>query len=337
MEKQRDLYIDQVKGLAMLGVTFIHTVFYSGIEYVPDYMRSLSLLFDIPVFFMLSGMTSSGNIERTTQRLIKLYFNIILLVTLIWSVEYLVYKDKSLVLLLNLFTFSIENFALRLDVLEGSLWFIKAYIPVCLLGVMIIRFFSRKEIVLLCAVLLLGIIFLFDYIQLFNKILIFYLFIFLVGYSCKSIRLERKHLLIGLSLLIIALCLTYYKPYIFANLQGNKYPPNAYYLLFSSLSLFAVLYCRGRVKVLKENVFVWIGRNSLYVFLAQALSSQLLYNILPHLKEVIPIWYLLLFIMFLINILMALFITLIFRLFFDKLVWPTIHKTRCLISRVKLL
>ena len=69
---KRDLYIDYAKGLATLSIVFIHTVFWSGQFYVSNEMRIFSLLFDVPIFFALSGLTSSGNIDKTFRRLVKL-------------------------------------------------------------------------------------------------------------------------------------------------------------------------------------------------------------------------------------------------------------------------
>ena len=60
MEPQkRDNYIDFIKGLAVIAVVFIHTVFWSGGSYVPVFWRNLALLFDVPVFFLMTGCALS--------------------------------------------------------------------------------------------------------------------------------------------------------------------------------------------------------------------------------------------------------------------------------------
>lgn len=61
---QRDLYIDFAKGLATLSVIFIHTAFWSGQFYVTTEVRVFSLLFDVVLFYALSGITSGGNLEK---------------------------------------------------------------------------------------------------------------------------------------------------------------------------------------------------------------------------------------------------------------------------------
>lgn len=78
---KRDLYIDFAKGLATLSIIFIHTAFWSGQFYIPSEFRLISLLIDVPIFFALSGITSSGNIEKTLYRLLKLQIAYMIFVT----------------------------------------------------------------------------------------------------------------------------------------------------------------------------------------------------------------------------------------------------------------
>lgn len=58
-DKARDLYIDAIRGICVISVIFIHTVFWSGMDYVPNWLRNLSLLIDVPLFFFLTGCTMS--------------------------------------------------------------------------------------------------------------------------------------------------------------------------------------------------------------------------------------------------------------------------------------
>ncbi|MCO7319117.1 acyltransferase, partial [Riemerella anatipestifer] len=85
---KRDLYIDFAKGLATLSIIFIHTTFWSGQYYIPTELRVLSLLFDVPIFFALSGLTSGGNVEKTLYRLLKLQVTYMIFVTLLFFVDY---------------------------------------------------------------------------------------------------------------------------------------------------------------------------------------------------------------------------------------------------------
>jgi fucose 4-O-acetylase-like acetyltransferase len=47
----RDSFIDNARGVAVLSIIFIHTVFWSGYSYVPEWVRTISLFVDVPLFF----------------------------------------------------------------------------------------------------------------------------------------------------------------------------------------------------------------------------------------------------------------------------------------------
>lgn len=76
INKQRDSYIDVVKGLALLSIMLIHTVFWSGQDYVPSFCQNIVLCFDVPVFFLLSGMGISYNNGKISFPAMFLKFSI---------------------------------------------------------------------------------------------------------------------------------------------------------------------------------------------------------------------------------------------------------------------
>lgn len=53
--KNRIFIIDTFRGITALNIIFIHTVYWSGNGYIPDWVRNISLLLDVPMFFFLSG------------------------------------------------------------------------------------------------------------------------------------------------------------------------------------------------------------------------------------------------------------------------------------------
>lgn len=72
----RDDYIDQMRGIAAIGIVAIHTAFWSGSSYTPLWFQSLTLLLDVPFFFFLSGGASSynlGNVYKTMRGLLNLW------------------------------------------------------------------------------------------------------------------------------------------------------------------------------------------------------------------------------------------------------------------------
>ena len=84
----RDLYIDFAKGLATLSIIFIHTAFWSGQFYIPAEVRVFSLVFDVALFYALSGITSGSNIEKTFYRLLKLQITYMIFVTFLFFLDY---------------------------------------------------------------------------------------------------------------------------------------------------------------------------------------------------------------------------------------------------------
>lgn len=55
MKKERNIAIDFFRGIVIINIVFIHTTFCSGLFYVPSYIRNLSLLIDVPIFFSWPG------------------------------------------------------------------------------------------------------------------------------------------------------------------------------------------------------------------------------------------------------------------------------------------
>jgi len=168
---KRDLYIDYAKGLATLSIVFIHTVFWSGQFYVSNEMRIFSLLFDVPIFFALSGLTSSGNIDKTFRRLLKLQITYMIFVTGLFFFDgffkvflqsffgketyqnfFLAFGPKYTENSLSQpFDFKVlGNWWLHqystcdvFPVVMGSFWYLKTYYVVTFFGVVVLRFFSR--------------------------------------------------------------------------------------------------------------------------------------------------------------------------------------------------
>ena len=168
---KRDLYIDYAKGLATLSIVFIHTVFWSGQFYVSNEMRIFSLLFDVPIFFALSGLTSSGNIDKTFRRLLKLQITYMIFVTGLFFFDgffkvflqsffdketyqnfFLTFGPKYTENSLSQpFDFKLlGNWWLHqystcdvFPVVMGSFWYLKAYYVVTFFGVIVLRFFSK--------------------------------------------------------------------------------------------------------------------------------------------------------------------------------------------------
>ena len=87
-------------------------------------------------------------------------------------------------------------------------------------------------------------------------------------------------------------------------MNKQKFPPKTGYILWSLFSLITVLILYNRLKISKDNVINYIGRNAIFFYFAQGMSSSLVYFVVVPLKENIN-WILLMVIIYLINVSLA--------------------------------
>lgn len=92
---KRNEYIDYLKGIASIGIIAIHTAFWSGQSYTPEWFWNLTLLLDVPFFFYLSGwggQYSKKSIEKMLKSLGKIWIKWIYFITLVSILCALSYK-----------------------------------------------------------------------------------------------------------------------------------------------------------------------------------------------------------------------------------------------------
>ena len=86
--KVRDTYFDAFKGMMILSVINIHTVYWSLKPYTPDILRELAYFVDIPIFFFISGyfVRYSGFLScgrQALRQLVRLYLGYLIPVAMI--------------------------------------------------------------------------------------------------------------------------------------------------------------------------------------------------------------------------------------------------------------
>ena len=101
------------------------------------------------------------------------------------------------------------------------------------------------------------------------------------------------------------------------NLQGNKFPPNFIYLLWSLFGVVIVLYLRNFFLNCKENVLSKIGQNSIYIYFAQGVATSILLYISPYIAID---WYFKVVVLFAMSLLLTGVITVILRLITEPIV-----------------
>ena len=325
---KRDLYIDCAKGLATLSIVFIHTVFWSGQFYVSNEIRIFSLLFDVPIFFALSGLTSSGNLDKTFRRLLKLQIIYMIFVTGLFFFDRETYQNFFLTFgskytensLSQPFDFKVlGNWWLHqygtcdvFPVVMGSFWYLKTYYIVTFFGVITLRFFSKYIwwIVGFCVVF----IFVFNFNPDFYPTgqvgyTVFYLMVFLVAYQLKNKKLTNSQVLflIGFVLLSLVGMFWSYGADIFYKLNKQKFPPKIPYIVWSFVSLAMVFIFYNRLKIQKESLLSYIGQNAIFFYFAQGISSSLVYFFIPIFRENLH-WFILMILIYGLNVLLAVII-----------------------------
>ncbi|OPB94283.1 acyltransferase family protein [Elizabethkingia occulta] len=361
---KRDLYIDFSKGLATLSIIFIHTAFWSGQFYIPSEFRVLSLLIDVPIFFALSGITSSGNIEKTLYRLLKLQITYMIFVTglffadwifkvsviTFWDIETLksfystfggkyIPQNPSAAIdwaqLGNWYLHSYTNCD-TFPVVMGSFWYLKVYYIVTILGVLILRFFKQHISWFIALCVALTLIFNIDpnnYPSGQVGYVVYYLGIFLIGFQLKGKTIKKAYIpvlyvLAAISIITIGYI---YGPDIYYKINKQKFPPQVPYIVWSLLSLITVFVLYNRLKITKDTFINNIGRNAIFFYFAQGISSSLVYFIVVPLKGNIH-WAVLMVLIYVINVILAILIAEVLKKA-DALGWKILEKLRKLTAR----
>ncbi|MCL1663915.1 acyltransferase [Elizabethkingia ursingii] len=361
---KRDLYIDFAKGLATLSIIFIHTAFWSGQFYIPSEFRVLSLLIDVPIFFALSGITSSGNIEKTLYRLLKLQITYMIFVTGLFFADWIFkvgvitfWDTDTLKSIYSTFggKYIPQNPSAAVDwaqlgnwylhsytncdtfpVVMGSFWYLKVYYIVTILGVLILRFFKQHISWFIALCVALTLIFNIDpnnYPSGQVGYVVYYLGVFLIGFQLKGKTIKKAYIpvlyvLAAISIITIGYI---YGPDIYYKINKQKFPPQVPYIVWSLLSLITVFILYNRLKITKDTFINNIGRNAIFFYFAQGISSSLVYFIVVPLKGNIH-WAALMVLIYVINVILAILIAEVLKKA-DALGWKILEKLRKLTAR----
>lgn len=334
---KRDLYIDFAKGFATLSIIFIHTVFWSGQFYIPTEIRVLSLLIDVPLFYALSGLTSGGNVEKTLYRLLKLQITFMIFVTFLFFLDYFFkvfglhvfglewMKDfystfgskyvpqniSDVPQWQNLGNWYLHQYtnADTFPVVMGSFWYLKVYFILTVFGVLILRFFPKhiNWFIGLCF----GLTIIFNLLPHYYPTgqvgyVALYLGIFLAAHQLKGKKIPNQWIpfLYGILILILIILFWNSGKEIFMKMNKAKFPPKLLYIFWSGFSLVTLFVLYNRLKITKESIITFIGKNAIFFYFAQGMSSSLVYFLVVPLQDSMP-WWVLMILIYLINIVLA--------------------------------
>lgn len=337
---QRDLYIDFAKGLATLSIIFIHTAFWSGQFYITPEVRIFSLVFDVALFYALSGITSGNNIEKTFYRLLKLQITYMIFVTFLFLMDWFfkvfglsffslqwlqdfystfgskyVPRNISMVPqwqnLGNWYLHSYTN-ADTFPVVMGSFWYLKVYYILTVLGVLIFKFFPKhiNWFIGLCIVLT----FIFNIYPHYYPsgqvgYVAFYMAIFLIAHQLKGKKIPTKIIpvLYGAVALALIWLFTSYGSEVFYKINKQKFPPQTPYIIWCFFSLVTLFVLYNRLKIQNNNFITYIGKNAIFFYFGQGISSSLIYFLVVAWKDSVH-WILLMVIIYIINVILAVII-----------------------------
>lgn len=337
----RDLYIDFAKGLATLSIIFIHTAFWSGQFYIQPEVRVFSLVFDVALFYALSGITSGSNIEKTFYRLLKLQITYMIFVTLLFFLDYFFkvfglaffslewlqsfystfgskYAATSISTIPNWET--LGNWYLHeyrnadtFPVVMGSFWYLKVYYILTVFGVLILRFFPKhiNWFIGIC----IGLTLLFNILhEIYPSgqvgYVAFYMTVFLIAHQMKGKKIPTKNipLLYGLVAAALVWMFWYFGDDIFFKINKQKFPPKIPYIIWSLFSLVTLFVFYNRLKITKENFVTYIGKNAIFFYFGQGISSSLVYFLVVPMKDSLP-WWLLMILIYITNVILAFIIS----------------------------
>ncbi len=334
---KRDLYIDFAKGLATLSVIFIHTTYWSGQIYVPSEVRIFSLLFDVVLFYALSGITSSGNLEKTLYRLLKLQITYMIFVTVLFFADYFFkvfgmqffgkpwlmdfygtfggkFVPKSISMqpqwqnLGNWYLHQYSN-ADTFPVVMGSFWYLKVYFILAFFGALILKFFSNHvpHFIALCLILC-AVFNLFPQYYPSGQVgyVAFYLAIFLIGQQMRGKKIPTNWIA-PLYIVVVSVLVGlfyFYNPELFYLLNKQKFPPKWSYMIYLSFCLLTLFVGYNRFKIEKNSLITYIGKNAIFYYFGQGITSSLIYFLVVPLQDKMA-WHVLLPLVFFVNVIAA--------------------------------
>lgn len=298
--KKRNNNIDFLRGIATLCIIVIHTAFWTGEAYLPPWVTNLSLLIDVPVFMFISGISFSfiNSISKNIILLIKQWKKWLFFI-LIYTLIILIFYNSQ---------FSIKDFICwlvyyfpnntSLTVVGGSIWFWVMYIKVTIICSIIIHTNNKLEKNkeknirnLIYIGLLTTLMFMYTSLSGLNEFIfdaktLFFMIIYILGYLSLNYKINLKQTLIyEFITILITFILFYSYKYTLADLQTIKFSFSVVYLPFALISIILFWYLKDKLKIKDKNPIVYIGKNAIWFYFAQGISSSFLFYVYPYISN----------------------------------------------------
>ncbi len=273
------MYIDLARGICVISIIFIHTVFWSGGNYVPNWVRNLSLLVDVPLFFFLTGCTMSiysklNPLKQILKLALLFFFTVVICQTI-----YLNFDLKNLIAPLILANAKVPHIRL----IEGSYWFVPVYAVSILWAKIMLDYL--KPVVINFFMYLVPLFYLYlyfthstyNYPAVFKgvscQLFLFHLWLIFLGF--KTYKINKKHIWIGLSIFGIVGTLAFIFNETNFYLQTYKFPTSLPYIIATMISIGITMTLKQTVK---PSYLTYLGENAISFYLAQCISSSILFT-----------------------------------------------------------
>ena len=293
-KKERNYSIDFLRGIASLCIILIHTAWWSGTSYLPAEFSNATLLIDVPVFIFISGMSFNyvNSIVKNLKSLLlqwKKWIYFLIFYTLILITFFYEQFHISDIFSWIVYVFPHSN---NIEVVSGSIWFMMMYIEVtiiCSIIICIVNKYCKKERKKTFSIIMGIILFIFLYCStnnnflFINSTLSFYSLIYLLGYILYNYKIKNFKDLFKLELInFLVLLVTFYSFKLgIKNIQGIKFSPSLAYLPFSMISIILFWYLKDHLNIKRNNKIVYIGKNAIFYYFAQGVSSSFIYYVYP--------------------------------------------------------
>ena len=103
---------------------------------------------------------------------------------------------------------------------------------------------------------------------------------------------------------LVVFVLGYFGQDIIYLINKQKFPPKLPYIVASLLSIVTIMVLYNRLKIMKDNFVNYIGKNAIFYYFGQGISSSLVYFIVSPLKEALH-WFPLMMLVYGINVALA--------------------------------
>ncbi len=278
--KNRDVYLDDIRGCAMIWVMFVHSLYWTGLfsSFPISVIKSITLIEMLVFFFVIGAGTqmttykSYGTyVGKRLQRILIPYWIyavscVLFLLVYRMGIMHEQYGMMEIIRCLFSWLIPIDRQQLGISCLTWALWFVPVYC-MCTILIPLLLWLKRGDIYSLFGITLLFAVFACRGMY-YAQMTMFYLIWIFCGMFYPEIRqtyrMQKKKLMsCGLFISVaaaICMVLIHKVGGITLNMQSNKFPPNLMFLAYSVCGMSALMclssYIIKIVEKIKKNTFL---------------------------------------------------------------------------------